>query len=96
MHYCSAHSNSIRAFVGQWRGLPVAIKTLLFQSDTCDNQTAKVASEVAIASNLVHHNVVATYSHDICNVSDSPTGNELGIFKVYLIQVRLCNAIFRG
>eukprot|EP00892_Ulva_mutabilis_P009187 jgi/Ulvmu1/6640/UM003_0278.1 len=74
---------------GQWRGLPVAIKTLLFQSSDADNQTAKVASEVAIASNLVHHNIVATYSHDICHVSDASTC-ELDIYKFYLIQ-EFCN-----
>lgn len=64
----------------------MAIKTLLFQSSDADNQTAKVASEVAIASNLVHHNIVATYSHDICHVSDASTC-ELDIYKFYLIQV---------
>jgi hypothetical protein len=71
---------------GQWRGLPVAIKTVLFQSGSGDSQMALVASEAAIASNLVHPNIVATYSHDICNVSQE--GNELPIFKFYLIQVR--------
>jgi hypothetical protein len=35
----------------------------------------------------VHRNIVATYSHDICNVV-SETNHELGIFKFYLIQVR--------
>ena len=79
---------------GQWRGLSVAIKTLVFQSDSADNQLNKVASEVAIASNLVHTNIVATYSHDVCPVSENPasnsnSNNELGIYKFYLIQVRL-------
>lgn len=64
----------------------MAIKTLVFQSDSEDNQLAKVASEVAIASNLVHHNIVATYSHDVCPVQDN-SNNELGIYKFYLIQV---------
>jgi hypothetical protein len=72
---------------GQWRGIPVAIKTLIFQDGKGDHQTTLVASEAAIASNLVHRNIVATYSHDICNVV-SETAHELGIFKFYLIQVR--------
>lgn len=79
------------ARAGQWRGLSVAIKTLVFQSDSADNQLNKVASEVAIASNLVHHNIVATYSHDVSPVSEngnSNSNNELGIYKFYLIQVR--------
>jgi hypothetical protein len=67
----------------------VAIKTLVFQTDAADNQLNKVASEVAIASNLVHHNIVATYSHDVCPVTEESgnSGKELGIYKFYLIQV---------
>lgn len=65
----------------------MAIKTLVFQSDSAaDNQLQKVASEVAIASNLVHRNIVATYSHDVSPVTEN--GDELGIYKFYLIQVR--------
>jgi hypothetical protein len=79
------------ADAGQWRGLPVAIKTVLFQSSSGDSQMALVASEAAIASNLVHPNIVATYSHDICNVSQG--GNELPIFKFYLIQVSVPPAV---
>eukprot|EP00892_Ulva_mutabilis_P009198 jgi/Ulvmu1/6650/UM003_0288.1 len=74
---------------GEWRGLPVAIKIVLFQSGADDAQVAQVASEAAIASNLSHTNVVATYSHDIHYVDDS-CPNELGIFKFYLIQ-EFCN-----
>ena len=72
---------------GEWRGIQVAIKTLIFQDCGASSQTAAVASEAAIASNLVHRNIVATYSHDICNVA-SAANKELGIFKFYLIQVR--------
>lgn len=64
----------------------MAIKTVLFQSGSGDDQTSRVASEAAIASNLVHRNIVSTYSHDIRNVTSSQ-GNELAIFKFYLIQV---------
>lgn len=46
-----------------------------------------MASEAAIASYLVHKNIVATYSHDVLDVAKA-VGNELGVFKFYLIQVR--------
>jgi hypothetical protein len=64
----------------------VAIKTVLFQNDPSDDQTARLASEAAIARNLVHPNIVSTYSHDIRNVTQSQ-GNELAIVKFYLVQV---------
>ena len=73
---------------GRWRGLEVAIKTVVFESGDRDSQTALVASEAAIASNLVHSNIVATYWHDVRTVSDAH-GLEFGIFKLCLVQVRL-------
>lgn len=66
----------------------MAIKTVVFTSEGGDAQTSRVASEAAIASSLSHHNVVATYSHDILDVQKS-TGPELGIYKFYLVQVCL-------
>jgi hypothetical protein len=76
--------------VGEWRGLPVAIKVLLFHSD--QSKVAEVASEAAIATNLTHSNLVATYSHDLhcLDNNDSSTSPEPKIFKLYLIQVRFC------
>ena len=79
---------------GQWRGLEAAIKTVIFQSRAADAIKATVASEAAIATNLTHSNVVATYGHDICSAtggggSSQPQGaNELDIYKFYLFQVR--------
>eukprot|EP00892_Ulva_mutabilis_P009199 jgi/Ulvmu1/6651/UM003_0289.1 len=75
---------------GLWRGLPVAIKTILFQSEPQQQQTESIASEAAIASNLSHKNVVATYSHDIRSVDAPGTSNELAVFKFYLVQ-EFCN-----
>lgn len=80
---------------GQWRGLEVAIKTVIFSSSGGDGETELVASEAAIASNLGHPNVVATYSHDILDISKATTstaGPELSVFKFYLIQVRADSA----
>ena len=72
---------------GQWRGLDVAIKTVIFSSSQGDQQTQVVASEAAIASNLSHKNIVATYNHDILDVAKA-VGPELGVYKFYLIQAR--------
>eukprot|EP00892_Ulva_mutabilis_P012784 jgi/Ulvmu1/9879/UM057_0034.1 len=74
---------------GEWRGLDVAIKTVIFQSCGGDQQANVVATEAAIATNLVHPNVVATYSHDVLDVAEA-VGNELGVYKFYLIQEH-CN-----
>eukprot|EP00892_Ulva_mutabilis_P012771 jgi/Ulvmu1/9867/UM057_0021.1 len=74
---------------GEWRGLDVAIKTVIFSSDHGDRQTQVVASEAAIASNLSHRNVVATYNHDVLDVAKA-VGPELGVYKFYLIQ-EFCN-----
>jgi hypothetical protein len=81
-------------FPGEWRGLEVAIKTVIFQSSHKEKKASAIASEAAIATNLTHRNVVATYAHDICNVTgDGSTraieGAELDIYKFYLIQVPL-------
>jgi hypothetical protein len=71
---------------GEWRKMPVAIKTVVFQNGQDDVYTSLVASEAAIASNLVHKNVVTTYSHDIRNITVG-SGPEQSIFKFYLLQV---------
>jgi hypothetical protein len=72
---------------GEWRGLEVAIKTVLFQSGQSHKMAQAVAGEAAIASNLNHPNVVATYSHDICHVTQPGSQRELELFKFYLVQV---------
>ena len=63
----------------------MAIKTVVFQKGEDDAYTSLVASEAAIASNLVHKNVVTTYSHDIRNI----VGGDMSIYKFYLLQVQL-------
>jgi hypothetical protein len=66
--------------------LEVAIKAVIFSSEGGDGETAVAAREAAIAGNLSHPNVVATYSHEILDASKS-VGPELGVCKFYLIQV---------
>lgn len=79
---------------GEWRKLAVAIKTVVFQNGEDDSYTKHVASEAAIASNLMHKNVVNTYSHDIRNITTGP-GPEHSIYKFYLLQVRLRSSLPR-
>eukprot|EP00892_Ulva_mutabilis_P012777 jgi/Ulvmu1/9872/UM057_0026.1 len=87
---------------GEWRGLQVAIKTVMLQRGACEADVARVASEAAIAASLVHPNIVATYSHDISTSPDQPrpgagtAAMEAPVkgdtnFKFYLIQ-EYCNA----
>lgn len=52
-----------------------------------DRATASVAREAAIATTFSHRNVVSTYSHDVAGVSGH-SGQELDIYRFYLIQVR--------
>ena len=73
---------------GEWRGLEVAIKTVVFQCHADGEEIKTVASEAAISSNLTHRHIVATYSHDIVNVTPADK-NELAVFKFYLVQARL-------
>jgi hypothetical protein len=79
---------------GSWRGLEVAIKTVIFSSAGADQQMSLVAAEAAIASNVTHPNVVATYGHDIVDMVKA-VGPEPGVYKFYLIQVRIsfCRAL---
>eukprot|EP00892_Ulva_mutabilis_P006168 jgi/Ulvmu1/3923/UM018_0146.1 len=86
---------------GQWRGLEVAVKMVTFNGEGCHgnvpgcggsgggSNTALIASEAAIASNLVHANVVATYAHDVRAVRNSH-GAEVGVYELCLIQ-EFCN-----
>ena len=77
----------------------MAIKTMVFQSNARDSQVQHVAREAAIASALVHTNIVATYSTEVCSADEDgqqvpPASIELSVYKFYLVQVRaLCSAI---
>eukprot|EP00892_Ulva_mutabilis_P011154 jgi/Ulvmu1/8410/UM042_0117.1 len=57
---------------GEWQGLPVAVKSIVFDSahhgDGDGEPTAVFAREAAIATHLSHRNIVATYSHDVRTV----------------------------
>ena len=78
-----------RERAGRWRGLEVAIKTIVFSARDSSTEGSLVATEAAIASTLVHDNIVATYSHDVQLLSPDPTGHsgELPVFKFFLVQV---------
>jgi hypothetical protein len=79
----------IRWLAGKWRGLSVAIKAIIFEaSNEREAKSTLVATEAAIASNLNHPNIVATYSHDVKNMHAKSLGEEMQTFKFFLIQVR--------
>lgn len=68
---------------------------MIFQSRAAEAIKATVASEAAIATNLTHSNVVATYGHDVCGAAAPSRGtNELAIYKFYLFQVRTSESVF--
>eukprot|EP00892_Ulva_mutabilis_P009188 jgi/Ulvmu1/6641/UM003_0279.1 len=85
---------------GEWRGLPVAIKTMDFRVDGeggAAEDTAALAQEAAIAINLVHRNVVATYYTDVRQVGDGDEDGAhaapavyLPLLRFYLVQ-EFCN-----
>jgi hypothetical protein len=50
--------------------------------------TRQIASEAAIATALHSAQIVATYSHDVRSIGGG-VGQELGVHKLYLVQVRL-------
>jgi hypothetical protein len=84
-----------RVRAGRWRGLQVAVKTVVFETAEDDGRMALVASEAAVASNLSHRNIVATYSYDLRKVAHDlvVSPQELPVFKCYLIQARLCGCV---
>jgi serine/threonine protein kinase len=69
----------------------VAIKTVAFQSGIDDKQLHTISSEAAIASNLMHNNIVTTYAHDVCDATvDDSFENVPGVYTFYLVQ-EFCN-----
>jgi hypothetical protein len=86
MYSLSGGIGELELSAGEWQGIPVAIKTVVFQGGQDESQSALIVSEAAIASNLFHKNVVATYCHDIRSLV-SGVGKEASVFKFYLLQV---------
>lgn len=71
----------------------MAIKTVMFSNvdKHTDHGLQLAASEAAISCAMSHDNVVATYSHAVVDVEGS-AGPQVGIYKLYLIQVRISSA----
>jgi hypothetical protein len=82
------------AGAGEWRKLAVAIKTVVFQNGEDDSYTKHVASEAAIASNLMHKNVVNTYSHDIRNITTGPAVSERSLNECSTTPVSVAAAMY--
>ncbi|GLI58764.1 hypothetical protein VaNZ11_000344 [Volvox africanus] len=53
---------------GTWRGLPVAVKSMVFSNDSSARQQSRVLMEAAISANLAHTNIVTTYSYELREV----------------------------
>jgi hypothetical protein len=79
---------------GTWRDLKVAIKTVIFQNSGDGRKAGRIASEAAIASNMQHTNIVATYSHEIKLMAEACQQREHECYKLYLIQVPLLSACY--
>lgn len=79
------------ARAGEWRGLPVAIKTMDFRADgpnSVAEDTAPLAQEAAIAINLVHRNLVATYYTDVRQVRGTPRPRPFRFGLTWVISIR--------
>eukprot|EP00803_Ostreobium_quekettii_P010595 evm.model.scf_1357.3 EVM.evm.TU.scf_1357.3 scf_1357:31823-34903(-) len=52
-------------YKGQWKGIPVAIKTVIFQDNANgkNKQRQRVVYEAAISSSVAHRNLVQTYTY---------------------------------
>ncbi|KXZ47490.1 hypothetical protein GPECTOR_35g928 [Gonium pectorale] len=55
-------------YKGKWRGLPVAVKSMIFNSESSARQQQRPLMEAAISSNLAHPNIVTTYSYELREV----------------------------
>ncbi|GAX74902.1 hypothetical protein CEUSTIGMA_g2348.t1 [Chlamydomonas eustigma] len=87
-------------FQARWRNLDVAVKTVLFSQQDCARQE-KAIVEAALATSVIHPNVVSVYHYDIKPVTSSTTLGSLSAlhieegemgpkdFKMYLVQ-ELC------
>ncbi|GIL47131.1 hypothetical protein Vafri_4029 [Volvox africanus] len=53
---------------GTWRGLPVAVKSMVFSNDSSARQQSRILMEAAISANLAHPNIVTTYSYELREV----------------------------
>ena len=86
-----------RVYRGRWRELDVAVKTVLFShtKGSGNGPEKRAVMEAAVASTIVHPNIVATYHYDIkriravqgkdgaIQIEDSSRSD----WKLYLIQV---------
>ncbi|KXZ42732.1 hypothetical protein GPECTOR_121g432 [Gonium pectorale] len=69
---------------GVWRGLPVAVKSVLFQhlsggGDACDPRAARALAEAAISASLSHPNIVATYTYTLQPLHDTGPEHPLAL-----------------
>lgn len=71
---------------GIWKGLEVAIKTVVFQDRDEDGTAERVFKEAAIACNMSHEHIVNSFTNELKRMP-SQLPNELVDYKLYIIQV---------
>ncbi|PNW75202.1 hypothetical protein CHLRE_12g517000v5 [Chlamydomonas reinhardtii] len=82
---------------GTWRGLEVAVKSMIFGPDNSTRHQQRPLMEAAISSNLTHANIVTTYSYELREVqhelaSLSPELSQQGGGWRLLIIQEFCDA----
>eukprot|EP00803_Ostreobium_quekettii_P002489 evm.model.scf_1485.2 EVM.evm.TU.scf_1485.2 scf_1485:17352-19850(-) len=94
-----------RVYRGTWKGVAVAIKTVVFRDDH-NKQRQRAIHEVAISTGVVHENVVQTYTYYIKRLeasecrkhseqgrmrpSDRVVADTGAVWKLYIVQ-ELCD-----
>lgn len=65
-------------YKGKWRGIPVAIKTVVFSDSPSKTYKGRERAiiEAAISSSVAHKNVVQTYHHSFKRLEPTATANE--------------------
>ncbi|CAD7697155.1 unnamed protein product [Ostreobium quekettii] len=88
-------------YKGRWRGIPVAVKTVVFTDfpDAAGKEKERAILEAAISSSIAHRNVVQTYYHSFKRLQPNEKVEEgdwdinrqikEGDWKLYIVQ-ELC------
>jgi len=69
-------------YKGTWKGLNVAVKTVLFTEHTGGEelpQKARAILEAAVSTSMSHKNIVSTYHYDIKPVRDNVSAEQPGL-----------------
>ena len=74
---------------GTWRGLPVAVKSVVFHANAVEDAPfRRAAAEASVAYGLQHTNIVTTFSHELKQRFSESHVEELLSWELYLVSVR--------